>query len=358
MTRISNIQLFILILIFEIGSTTLFAIGIGAGKDAWMVVLLIGMLGLFLIFMYTQIAKMYPNQNFSEILQDVLGKKLTSPLLLLYCVYFYSQATYNFFEFGALIKLTTLQQTPLIVVLYIFAFVMIYILSLGFEVLARTAEVLTPYVIIFLISIYIFTLLSGEFDFTALQPVLGKGIQPVLEEAVIQIGFPFGELILFLMFWQYIENQHKIRKTALLAVGLSIVMLLLSLITMISVLGPDLTAKAEIPLLETILAINIADIIINLDSFAVFIMFIGGFYKTALHFWGFVLLLSWLFKRAKTKWVVSIFGLLLPIVSYIRFPTLADQRWIGVENQYIIFCFAFLPVLLLTIIFLKERTQK
>ncbi|MDT8860775.1 spore germination protein [Alkalihalobacillus sp. MEB130] len=358
MIRISIIQLFILILIFEIGSTTLFAIGIGVGQDAWMVVLLIGMIGFFLILIYTQIAKMYPDQNFSEVLHNVIGKKLTPPLLLLYCVYFYSQATFNFYEFGALIKLTTLPQTPLPALLYLFVFVMMYILSKGFEVLARTAEILTPYVIIFLISIYIFTLLSGEFDFTALQPVLGNGFQPVLEEAVKHIGFPFGELILFLMFWHYIENKQKIRKMALLAVGFSIVMLLLSLIAMISVLGPDLTAKVEIPLLETILAINIADIIINLDSLAVFIMFIGGFYKTALHFWGFVLMVTWLVKRAKTKWIVSIFGLLLPIVSLIRFPTLADQRWIGLGNQYVISLFAFLPVLLLMIIFLKERTQK
>lgn len=40
MVYITKVQLFFLIMLFEIGSTTLFALGIKAKQDAWIVVLI------------------------------------------------------------------------------------------------------------------------------------------------------------------------------------------------------------------------------------------------------------------------------------------------------------------------------
>ncbi|MFC0559442.1 GerAB/ArcD/ProY family transporter [Halalkalibacter alkalisediminis] len=356
MIRISNTQLFFLILSFEVGSTTLFALGIGAERDAWIVVVSATLIGLGLAWVYTEIPTYYPNQNFSEILNAVIGKKLAIPLLLLFGLYFYSQASHNFYEFGVLIRLTALPLTPLMLILFLFILVMIYILSLGFEVFARTCEILVPYLLLFLITVFILALFSGQFDFDALYPTLANGVQPILEELPRVIAFPFGEMVVFLMFWHYVKDQDKIRKTTFLAVGLSACLLMISLIVMLSVLGPKLTANAEIPLLETILAINIAEIITNLDSIAVFIMFIGGFYKTTLHFWGFCLAVTWLCNGKKGKWILVISGLPLPLFSNYRFQGFDVQRWIGTEMGIkTILLFSFLPVLILLIIFMKNK---
>ncbi|MFC0469653.1 GerAB/ArcD/ProY family transporter [Halalkalibacter kiskunsagensis] len=357
MIRISNIQLFVLIMVFEVGSTTLFALGIGAKQDAWIVILLSAIVGLALVWVYTQFPKYYPNQNFSEILNDVVGKVIAIPLLLLYGLYFFGQASHNFYEFGLLIKMTALEKTPLIVILYFFIFVMIYILSLGFEVLARTCEILLPYLVGFLVIIYILTLFSGQVDFSSLRPVLGDGLQPILGELHRVIAFPFGEMVVFLMFWHYIDDQKLIRKTALLAVGIAAFLLMISLIVIVSILDSELAANVEVPLLETILTINIAEIITNLDSIAVFIMFIGGFYKTALHFWGFSLAMTWLFNVKSSKWIMGISGLLLPLFSIYRFPGFAQQRWIGEMGLTTILIFSFLPVLLCVIMFMKQRKK-
>jgi spore germination protein KB len=161
------------------------------------------------------------------------------------------------------------------------------------------------------------------------------------------------------MFWHYIEDQKLIRKTAFLAVALSALLLSISVIVMICVIGPELAANSEIPLLETVLAINIAQIITNLDSIAVFIMFIGGFYKTALHFYGFSLVMSWLFSLKNQKWIIIISGLLLPLLTDQRFPGIDDQRWKGSANAtYVIPLFASIPVVLLLIVYIKKRKMK
>lgn len=155
MERITNVQLFTLIVAFEIGSTTLFVLGIGAKQDAWIVVILAFVVSLSLLWVYTQFPKYFPEKNFSEILHATLGPKTAKPLLLLYGLFFLSQTTHNFYEFGMLINLTALPQTPLLVILYLSSFIMIYTLSLGFEVLARTGEILLPYLLAFLIITFI-----------------------------------------------------------------------------------------------------------------------------------------------------------------------------------------------------------
>ncbi|SHN27768.1 GerAB/ArcD/ProY family transporter [Gracilibacillus kekensis] len=358
MNKISNIQLFSLILVFEIGSTTLFAIGIGAERDAWIVVLISYFLSLILLWAYTQIPRYYPNQNFSEILTDSLGVILAKPLLLLYGVYFINQTTHNFYEFGVLIRMTALPQTPLMVILYLFIFVMIYILHRGMEVIARSIEIFLPYFILFLVLIYFLTFLSGDFQLSNLQPILGNGFKPVLKELTSVIAFPFGEMVVFLIFWHYINKQHLIRRTTFIAVTISTLFLTTSLIVFISILGVDLVSNSEIPLLETLLSIHIAMIFTNLDSIGVFIMFIGGFYKTALHFFAFSLTITWLFNKSNPKWVITIFGLILPIISQLRFANLDDQRWKGMEGGvYNIFLYSLLPLLILLIIMVKKKAK-
>ncbi|GGM24173.1 germination protein GerKB [Paraliobacillus quinghaiensis] len=356
MERITTIQLFTLIMIFEIGSTTLFAQGIGADRDAWIVILISYVIGLGLIWVFTQIPKYYPNKNFSEILTTTLGAKIAKPLLLLFGLYFLSQALHNFYEFGMLINMTALSKTPLLVILYLFIIVIIYILSLGVEVLARTAEILLPYLLLFLIITFIVNFFSETFELDNLLPVLGNGLKPVLAEVYDVVAFPFGEMVVFLMFWHYVNKPALIRKTTFLAVSLATILIMMNLIVMLAVLGPELTANTEIPLLETLLSINIANIITNLDSVAVFIMFFGGFFKTAIHFMGFCLAITWLFNGNKPEWCITIFGLLFPLMAIYRFSGIDDQRWKGSEGGiYSILLFSALPILLLIIIFLKKK---
>jgi spore germination protein KB len=359
MIQITKIQLFVLIMLFEVGSTTLFALGIGAKQDAWIVVLLAAFIGLGLLWVFTQIPAYYPNKNFSEILTESIGRKLAIPLLFIYACYFFSGASFNFYEFGALIKMTALPMTPLIVILYIFIFVSVYILALGFEVLARTAEILLPIFLIFLITIYIFTMFSGQFDLSSLLPVLGNGIKPILGKNLLDVVvFPFGELVVFIMFWHFVNKPELIRKTSFLAMGLSAFLIIFSLIVILSVLGPEMTANAEIPLLETILSINIAEIITNLDLLAVLIMFIGGFYKMSLHFYGGILAITWIFKIKDPKWVIVVLGLIFPIYNNIRFENITYHRWVGTEvHIYVITAICVLTVILFIIIFLKKNLQ-
>jgi spore germination protein KB len=346
-------------LLFEIGSTTLFVLGIGAKQDAWIVILIATFISLGLVWIFTEIQKQYPDKNLVEILQCMLGKWLSVPLILLYALYFFSSASFNFYEFGEIIRTTFLENTPQLVILSVFMFTSIYMITLGFEVIARTAEILMPVLMIFLLITYFLASISGKLDIQELFPVLENGIKPVLKEVYPVINFPFGESVVFLMYWHMINKKESIRKITLLVVCMTGGILVLSNLIIITILGPELAAKAEIPLLRVLFDINIADIITNLDIIGVIVIFIGGFYKTVLNFYGAVLAVTTLFKFTNKKWMTIIMGIGLIVYSMTYYQNITFHRWVGFEfnTPYIHGIFSSMPILILLMIWLKNKTK-
>ncbi|WP_235991829.1 GerAB/ArcD/ProY family transporter [Metabacillus schmidteae] len=359
MEKITKSQLFSLMLLYEVGSTTLFALGIGAKQDAWIVILIATMISLGLVWIFTELQKQYPDKNLVEILQILLGKWLSVPLILLYALYFFSSASFNFYEFGEIIRTTFLVNTPQLVILGVFMFTSIYMITLGFEVIARTGEILMPVLIIFLFTTYFLASISGALDLQEILPVLENGIKPVLKEVLPVVNFPFGESVVFLLYWHMINKKESIRKIALLVICITGVILILTNLMIITMLGPELAAKAEIPLLRVLFDINIADIVTNLDIIGVIVIFIGGFYKTVLNFYASVLAVSTLFKWTNKKWLTIIMGLGLIVYSVTYFENISFHRWIGFEfnTNYLHGIFGSLPILILMLTWLKSKTN-
>lgn len=365
MIRITSWQLYCLMMLFEIGSTTVFGLGIDTKQDAWLAVLIAMLFGFVLIWIYTEIQKYYPDKNLADILTAVLGKWLAIPFILLYALEFFWIATLNFREFGELIAMILLPTTPLSIILIVFMITAMYTLFLGYEVLARLGEIMYPLIIFFIISIFILIGLSEQVDINRLQPVLGNGIAPVLKAAIpALVNFPFGEMVVFLMYWQYVNDKPNIRKTSFF-VTLTIGLLLSSVLAlMVAVLGVPFVTTSTIPIYEVIKLINIADIITNLDSLATVVQFIGGFFKMTIHFYGGVLAIKSLFKITNEKWLIALFGCFWTWFSIVYYPNLLFHRWVGLKISITYFYSGFTvleivcPFLLLLIIILKNKLHK
>lgn len=88
--EINKNQLFVLITLFEIGSTTLFVLGIDTAKqDAWLAILMASLIGGCLLWLYTNIQAYNFNKHWGEILGSVLGKWISKPLVFIYAIYFF-----------------------------------------------------------------------------------------------------------------------------------------------------------------------------------------------------------------------------------------------------------------------------
>lgn len=332
MVHISKHQLFCLTVLLQIGSTTLFALGIKAKQDAWIVILTALVSGLLLLWVYTELQKHFPKKNFSEIIINLLGKFLGTPLAIFYGIYYIYLSIQVFTEFGEIIVITILNRTPRIAILILFMLTVFYMLFLGLEVFAHSSEICYPLMLFFILSIFLLISITGLVNLKELRPILTKGITPDIIFEIFHITtFPFGDMIAMLMFWCYVEPQQVIRRTSFLAEILSGLLLCISLIVIISVLGVKFAASASVPLLEVIKLIDIGNTIKNLDAIGTVIIFIGGFYKATIYFYAGVLVFSTIFKTINIRIFIVFLGAFIVIYGNILIKSYSFHRWLGLE---------------------------
>lgn len=360
MIRLSKHQLFTLMFIFEVGSTTLFALGIKAKQDAWIVILLALLIGIGFIWIYTELQKAFPDRNYVEIITVILGKKLGIPFAILTALGYIWHCARNLREFGEMITITILPETSLWIILLLFMSVSIYTMLKGIEVLARLSELVMPVLIIFIISIYVLISISGKVEFRRLTPVLGSGIKPILKTVPQVTVFPFGEMFVFLMYWNYANEGSAVRKAAVKAVLLSGILLCFSLIMDITVLGVEYTSIATIPLIEVVRLINIGNIITNIDTIGVFIIFLGGFFKMTIYLNAVILIFHSLFKIKNYRLIVFLVSAFMFWFSIAFEPSYAYHQWMfPFDVHYFgIFYANILPLLLLAIYWIKKKRSQ
>lgn len=360
MNKITNNQLFCLIILFEIGSAIIFALGIDAKQNAWIAVVIALCFGFVLMWMYTVLQKKFPNKNLAEIIYVLTGKFIGIPIVILFALYFFHIASLILVASQGLISTTFLQETPLTVLNIIFLFTIIYTLWLGIDVLARIGEIIFPYIIFTLLSIFILLYFSNRININELTPILNEGILPVLQAAFKVSSFPFGETIAFLMILNKVDKKDGIRKTAFWALGISGIILISTTSLMISVLGVHYTSIASIPILKIIKLINIGNIITNLDSLSIIFLFITCFFKASLFFYGGVSCLSSIFNKVYIKWLSVVCGILLIVASRIFIPNYDTYLVVGTQITPLFihpfFIFFMIPLLLI-ISFFKKRSS-
>ncbi|RBW68676.1 GerAB/ArcD/ProY family transporter [Bacillus taeanensis] len=358
MSKISKTQIFTLIVLFEVGSTTLFAVGIKAKQDAWLAILIAMVIGWGILWMYNFIQQTYPDQHLGNILVTVLGKGLGSVLVFFYALYFLVNTSFNFWEFGEVTVLLALKETPLEVVLLVSLLLMLYASYLGIAIIARASEIFIPYFLSFIALIFCFVLLSGDVETARLQPVLEHGIMPVIHAAIPKVvSFPFGEVVVFLFLWHNVKEKKGLFKTSFAAITMSGIILTCSLFLIITTLGPESAAQRTVPLRRVTSMINIGDFIKNIDALALMTFFIGGFFKMTLNFYACIVLIQTLFPIKKMRWILFPLGICLFGFSLAIFPSIIFQRWLGAEvhSTYVHPLFqVIIPSLLLLVIWIKK----
>ncbi|SHJ46862.1 GerAB/ArcD/ProY family transporter [Paramaledivibacter caminithermalis] len=349
MERIGVWQLFSLIILFELGASTLFPIGIAAKQDAWIVILLSLICSFGIFFVYLNLHKMHPNKNIIQIIYSILGKALGFPLALLYTLFFFNATARSLKDFGEVINITILNKTPFFIIHLAFITVIIYILFLGFEVLGRMSQVLVIIKVSTLLIMFLLVIMSGKVDFKELLPVLGDGIAPVIKNIPMAIAFPFSEIFVFLAFLDITAPTKYFNRIVYLALLISGIMLTLSTIIMITSLGVGCSSVSTFPLIDVIRLINIENIITNLDSLSTLIVFIGGFFKEVIYFYGTIISFCYTFKIKNKKLAYIPLGIILLIYSISFETNYAEHVYIGLKiipKFATVFYYFTIPILL------------
>lgn len=321
MERISKYQLGAMIILFQIGSTPLFEIGIKVGQDAWLVVITSMLLGFMLLVLLLMIQRREPDKNLSQLLIHYFGSFLGKFVLLLYVLIFAYEAMRNVRDLGDLTLLTILPRGPISLIMLIMLTMSIYVIYKGIEVFFRLSEFIVAGVLIFYLILIIMHFGSGVVHFDHLLPILENGIQPILKESLSSsVWFPFGQMVIFLMFWRYLNEKKELAKTSIRAYFVSGFVILLSNILNLIVLGPQLVNISTVPLLQSVQLIQIAEVFERFDALVILLFYAGIFIKSTLWFLAAVLGLSQLFHTKYRRFA-------LPVGGIIYITSLLPSSW-------------------------------
>ncbi|MBD8114272.1 GerAB/ArcD/ProY family transporter [Priestia megaterium] len=360
--KISASQLFILMVLFELGTSLLLPVAMEAKQDAWLAILL-GMLGSLVLFViYYKLYSYYPDLLPIEYMQKILGKAIGSVLAFLYISYFIYDVARVLRDIGEMLLTFSYSDTPLFIANALLILVIIYTVQKGIEVVARSGELFFIFMYVLAVTGFLLIVCSGLIDFKNLQPVLEDGILPVLKVVFIQtLYFPFGEAIVFTMILPYLNNPKKAKVTMLCATGLSGINLTITMLINISVLGVDLTARSQFPLLSTVQSIQVADFLERLDVFFMLALVIGGFSKISVLFYASMIATATLFKIKSPSRLSYPIGLIVLFMSLMISRNFQEHlhEGIGVEMFFLQIPFlTIIPVLLFLVAFFKNRKQQ
>jgi spore germination protein KB len=360
--KISAYQLFVLILMFELGSAVLVPIAIEAKRDAWLAILLGMVGGILLFFVYYRLYRFYPKLVFTEYMVKLIGKIPGKIISFSYIIFFAYIAARVLRDFGEMLLTYAYVDTPLFIVNTLLILVIIYAIQKGIEVLARTGELFFTLLYLLAIIGFILMVFSGLFKPQQLKPFLENGWGPVIKVVATQTLYvPFGEVLVFTMIFPYLQNPKTLKIAGLAGILLSGINLALVMAINISVLGIDLASRSQFPLLSTVQSIQIAKFLERLDVFFMVSMVIGIFFKVSLYFYAAISATTILFKVKEPSKLVYPMGMVILFMSI----TIANSYSEHIKEGLVVttrvihpFFLVVIPVVLLGIAYLKNWGQK
>ncbi len=359
--KIGSVQLFYIMMAFEVGSTVIFGLGAEAKQDAWLVILVSMFCGLVLMWVYTKLFEYYPGDTLAQMLPKIVGRWIGYPLIVVYILYFVYIASRVARDFGELIAGTILPKTPTIFVIGSFMVVIMYCLYGGIEVFARTGEVFLPFLALMAIFTWGITYSSRVVDVERLTPILEKGIGTVWNAAFpLTIAFPFGEMVLFMMFWPVLSDPRKVKKVGMMVVLAAGMLLTLNMIGILLVIGPDWLGKKTYPLLTVVRMASIGHFIEGFDAVVIITMIVGGFFKIGSFLYGAAMGAAQLLKLKNYRFMVLLFGASIIPLSLMIADSYMEHIEIGLKRVPIFVHVPLqivVPVMLLLITVIRKRIQ-
>ncbi|MFG1732728.1 endospore germination permease [Paenibacillus sp. 843] len=346
--------------LFEVGSTTLFFLGAEAKRDAWLAMALAACIGLLLLSMYLMIHRTDPDLDLYDLCKRYFGKVIGYAANFAFAAYFTYEASRNLRDLGELTVLTLLNRTPLAFIMLVAIIVIASTVMYGPRVVFLVSSGLLPIVVLSYIIIYSLLISTGLIKTEMMLPVLEHGFKPVLSAAIPElVSFPFGQTLLFLVFFPLVKKKGKLRKGVMITYIITVICLVMINQVNILVLGPTLAARSTLPLLQVVQLIEIADVFERIDVLFVLVLFLGLGAKMTAFYMGAVVGLTKL-TGIPYKICTVLLGVCLYILSFLS-PNYPHHLWLGIKVvvTYVtpIFQVA-LPLMLLFTIWIRQKMEK
>ncbi|MDQ6601030.1 GerAB/ArcD/ProY family transporter [Bacillus salipaludis] len=360
--KISASQLFVLVFLFEMGSSILFGLGANAKQDAWITILLGLAGGLIVFFIHYRLFLFYPELILTGYIQKIAGKWPGRIIALFYVSYFIYTDSVILRDYGELLVTTIYTNTPLFTINTLMILTILYGIHKGLEVIARVGQIYFGIIYLMAILGFLLIIFSGLIHFEFLKPILENGWKPILKESFPgTLTFPFGEILIFTMIYPLVKERKKIKFVCIGGMILAGINITITVIITISTIGPELYTRSTFPLLTTVSRIQLANFLERLDVLFMLYLIISGFFKISLYFYAAVEGTADLFQFKKKEKLSFPIGMIVLFASISMASTFAEfvKENLRFSSYFLNMPFqVIIPSILLLIAFFRNRKKK
>ena len=284
--KISGTQIFWMMFTLEVGQTILLIIPSTirtAKQDAWISMVIAGLVGIALTFLATTLGSLYPNQTMIEFSQTILGKWLGKLMMIPYLLPWYWINGITVREFGDFIITALFHNTPLWVIVFTAMVLLIFIIYQGgVEGIGRLSEIVGPMVLLMITFVIILNL--GNMNWHYMLPIYqDSGWLSILKGSYTPVAAFFGESLMMTMFVFFMDKPDQASSRAMWGVGLAVFMVTIGTLAVILTFGPNLPSRFLYPVYDLSRFISVMEFIQNVDILIVIIWFFSIFVKLALY---------------------------------------------------------------------------
>lgn len=218
-----------------------------AAQDAWIssIIVLIG--SIMVVTAIGALSREFPEMTIIEYSRALLGKTFGTIVSLGFLWLFLHIAATDTRIYSEVLADGFLPATPIVVTAGSIVIVSALAVYLGIETIGRSADALMPILTAFVVISIIAGL--GLFDSKNLEPIFARGIGPIVSGTVTPIGVSVQFLSLA-MLTPALTEPEKVVTTAVVAVSLAGLALIVTSIVVVGALGPELASSAIFPLFK------------------------------------------------------------------------------------------------------------
>lgn len=350
--KIGGWQFTVLVFMSTTGSSLILVPSMLAGKakqDAWLAGIFGLVVGLLLVWLYQTLGNLFPDMTLVEYSEKILGKWIGKAISLLFFTFPFTLGAFVLRNIGDFMTTQIMPETPIESIHIIYLIIAMMGTRYGLETLARTGELLFPLFALFFLMLVIF--ISPQIELEKIQPILEDGIKPILQGSFLFIGFPFLELVIFLMIFPYVKNPKEAGKAFFRGTLMGGVVLILLTFIAILVEGADDTARNLYPSYILAQKINIGNFLQRIEAIVAIMWFISIFFKLTICFYVSTISLAQILKLKEYRMLVFPLGLILIVLSLVVSPNIVYIATIVLDvwPSYVSTFGLFLPLLLLGI---------
>jgi spore germination protein (amino acid permease) len=238
------------------------------GTAAWMVVVLIFLVALLLFLIISKLFSKFEGKDLLDMAEHVaggFGKAVTGLIIVAVVIALISLILR---EFAEDMKIISLPISPISFVMMFFLAGMVVSAYMGLEAIVRFHAIAVPVIIAGFLIIVIGV--APYFDTTNLLPILGNGPQNILSKGILRLS-SFSSLIGLFMFFPFIKKNSIFKSSGLLAITVSSIIMLLSVLSYTLVFPYPTSEDNLLPVFQLARLINYGRFFQRIESVFVFI---------------------------------------------------------------------------------------